>query len=309
MSLSSIHIQKANPNCFKHNAREEKHPANTINKDHTDKNICDIKSEEAQKAFNDLFQERIKKATSNRKADKTNCLVEAVVNIEPDTTQEQLKNLSNYIEKEFKFTLLQTAIHKDEGHIKDDKLEINYHAHLVFATIDENGKQMYRREHINRDKLSNLQDNTAEILGMERGKENSTAKRLSHKDFKEHKKRSEPLEQKINSLELANNEIIKLATENDKTKSEELENIRKQYNELIKQFEDIENDRNRLKMIEKELKEENKKQRQELKENGAIRSDYAQLESNNKLLKEFLKESQKELKQYKPKEKSKGMEI
>jgi chromosome segregation ATPase len=297
MSLSSIHIQKANSNCFKHNAREEEHPAYTIHSYHTDKNTCDISSNEAQNTFDSLYQERMNN-NPHRKADKSNCLVEAVVNIEPDTTKEQLENLGKYIEKEFNFKLIQTATHKDEGHYnKDDIFKVNNHAHLVFLSIDENGKQMNRREHIDREKLSKLQDETANILKMERGETNSKTRRLSHKDFKEHKKRVEPLNHEIETLKNDKDVMLNLAINNDQENNNEMEILREKIEILNQELailkEESKEHKKTLKNDLKTQKDINRELREELKENNATRSDYAQLEQENRDIIEKLKEDNK----------------
>ena len=294
MSLSSIHIQKANSNCFKHNAREEEHPAHTIHSYHTDKNTCDINSEEAQNTFNNLYKERMSN-NPHRKAEKNNCLVEAVVNIEPDTSKEELEELGKYIEKEFNFKLIQTATHKDEGHYnKDDIFKVNHHAHLVFISIDENGKQMNRREHIDREKLSKLQDNTADILNMERGERNSKTRRLSHKDFKEHKKRVEPLTHEIETLKNTKEKMLNLAIDNDKENNNEMDKLREKLEtvnqELARLKEESKEHAKTLKNDLKNQKDINRELREELKENNSTRSDYAQLEQKNRDEIERLKE-------------------
>ena len=56
--------------------------------------------------------------------------------LQPD----KLKKLNENIEKEFGFRAVQTAIHRDEGHIKDGRPIYNYHAHIVFCNLDKNGK-------------------------------------------------------------------------------------------------------------------------------------------------------------------------
>lgn len=193
MAISSINFQKVSTHSLKHNDRTEEKTAKTVFQEFSHKNICDTDSKSALQNFNELYKDSIAKVTGKeRRADKKNTLVEAVVNIKPNTTMEDLKNLQKHIEKELGFKGLQIAIHRDEGHYDDNgKFITNEHAHLSFFTLDrQNGRQMFRREHITRDKLRELQTKTANILNMDRGKskEETGRERLSHKDYKQAKK-------------------------------------------------------------------------------------------------------------------------
>ena len=156
----------------------------------------------------------------------------------------------------------------------------------MFCSLNDEGKQVFRREHIDREKLSELQTETAKILGMERGEENSTARRLSHKDFKEHKERTEVLNEKISSLENKEEKMIALAVENDQKINKELETLRYE----------LKNSKKELKNELDEQKSMNKELRAELQENKANREDYAKLEADNKETIEKLKKKMKKIK-------------
>lgn len=244
MALSSINFQKVSTHSFKHNDRTEERTAKTVHTEYSHKNICDSDSKSAAQNFNELFNESIAKVTGReRRADKKNTLVEAVVNIKPNTTLEDLKELQKHIEKEFGFTGLQIAIHKDEGHYEDGKFITNDHAHLSFFTLDkENGRQMFRREHISRDKLRDLQTETAKILNMDRGKskEETGRERLSHKDFKQSKKlESEKIKELLatkDQLKEANNQLRSFMKDNGANRQDyaELERTKKELEEKLK---------------------------------------------------------------------------
>ncbi len=173
MSKSSINFQKVSTHSFKHNDRTEEKSAGTIFKEFSHLNICDTSSKNAYENFNNFYDEAISKVTGRtRRAKRENTLIEASVNIKPNTTLEDLQELQKHIEKEFGFTGLQIAIHRDEGRYEGDKFITNQHAHMSFFTLDRNtGRQMFRVEHISKEKLSNLQTATAKILDMERGVE------------------------------------------------------------------------------------------------------------------------------------------
>ncbi len=153
---------------------------------------------------------------------------EAVVNLNKEHTLEDVQRLVKEIEKETGFTGVQIAIHRDEGHINERGVpQYNLHAHITFFTLDrQTGKQLMRRDItpsqrreleqeikdkypdigekslkaevkklkqeryklFDRARLSKLQDLTAEVLGMERGKQGSKAIRMEHKQYKEAKR-------------------------------------------------------------------------------------------------------------------------
>lgn len=212
MALSSINFQKVSTHALKHNDRTEEKTAKTVFAEFSHKNICDTDSNEALQNFNDLYKDSISNITGReRRADKKNTMVEAVVNIKPNTTMADLKNLQKHIEKELGFKGLQIAIHRDEGYFDEKgKFITNDHAHMNFFTLDrETGRQMFRREHITKDKLRDLQTQTAIILNMDRGKskEETGRERLSHKDHKQAKKMEALKEKEIKVLKKENSSL------------------------------------------------------------------------------------------------------
>ncbi|MGM9126022.1 mobilization protein, partial [Campylobacter jejuni] len=73
-----------------------------------------------------------------------------VVNIKPDTSMNDLQELSKHFQEKYGFQCYQIAIHRDEGHFNEqgEKL-INHHAHMEFITLDKKtGKNNFRREKI-----------------------------------------------------------------------------------------------------------------------------------------------------------------
>jgi hypothetical protein len=203
---SSINFQKAKAGCFVHNDRSGKNPNYLLDVTYR-KNEYDKSALEATELRDKLWIERIAKAKPSG-LQKKNCVVEAVVNIKPETTMEQLQELAGCIEKEFGFTLLQCAIHGDEGKRDGDTMgHFNTHAHLVFFTLDENGKQMFRLEHITKAKLRGLQDFVAYFLEMDRGVDSreSGRKRLNHYQYKQVAQREEKLQLEI--LDIRNKSV------------------------------------------------------------------------------------------------------
>ncbi|WP_199765379.1 coiled-coil domain-containing protein, partial [Helicobacter felis] len=97
----------------------------------------------------------------------------AVVNIKPETTMQDLERLAAHFKNKYGFQCYQIAIHRDEGH-KDEEgnIRLNQHAHLEFVTLDSvTGKNRYQKSKITPKALSQMQTETADILGMQRGED------------------------------------------------------------------------------------------------------------------------------------------
>ncbi|HEC1733708.1 TPA: mobilization protein, partial [Campylobacter coli] len=204
----------------------------------------------------------------------------AVVNIKPDTSMNDLKNLSKHFQEKYGFQCYQIAIHRDEGHFNEqgEKL-INHHAHMEFITLDkETGKNNFRREKISPKVLREIQTEIAEILGMERGEDKriSGAKRIEPRAYaalkekeKREKKKNINLEQEQEKEQFLNKSEYKKIIE-DFRKSQINQGLDKDFfkelSELKKNFQEIKEDnlsellndilREHLERIEK-LKKEN----------------------------------------------------
>lgn len=109
-------------------------------------------------------------AKSKRKdkfTDKKATLVEAIYELTPETTKEQVIKLTQEIAKITSFTPLHIAIHKDEGHITENNtFQKHYHAHAVFFTLDKDtGKQLKRQKAaLTKENLAKMQDLATEHL-------------------------------------------------------------------------------------------------------------------------------------------------
>ena len=261
MAKSSINILK---NCagFSHNDRsEKKQPEYFLPVEFRKENEFDRNGIEAQK----LLDTYIKEAKENYKKETGQKFqgrvlnFEAVVNLNQNHTMEDLKKLNENIEKEFGFRAVQTAIHRDEGHIKDGRPIYNYHAHIVFCNLDKNGKTLLKN--MTKSDLSKLQDLVSDNLQMERGKpaKETGAKHKHHTVYRAEKEK-EHLENENKSLKM---ELTASVSQCESLKQE-----------LVKA---------------KELQELNKELREELKQAAATREDYAKLEALNKDLKEKIK--------------------
>ena len=244
MAKSSINILK---NCagFSHNDRsEKKQPEYFLPVEFRKENEFDRNGIEAQK----LLDSYIKEAKENYKKETGQKFqgrvlnFEAVVNLNQNHTMEDLKKLNENIEKEFGFRAVQTAIHRDEGHIKDGRPIYNYHAHIVFCNLDKNGKTLLKN--MTKSDLSKLQDLVSDNLQMERGKpaKETGAKHKHHTVYRAEKEK-EHLENENKSLKM------KLV------KAKELQELNKELREELKQAAATREDYAKLEALNKDLKE------------------------------------------------------
>ena len=196
---------------------------------------------------------------------KTITQLSAIVNLNHDHKAKNLKPLLEYLEKSLDTRIIQASIHRDEGHISDDGIPVkNYHAHIEFMGIDSQGNSIRRK--LSQSYLSELQNQTAQILNMQRGtnytrERKPRPKRLNTYEYKAQAKRLQ--EQRLRLSPYPN--IIT----------------------NIKSWITPEPESHQAK--QKELKLEISKLRAELKVWGAKRADYAKLEALNKKLNDKIK--------------------
>jgi len=226
MRKSSIHIEAGKVGEFFHNSRETP-TANSIFSQ-TD-NYCNLTAKEAL----NLYQKELKKRaelytqrTGQKLQKKAITLLSSIVNLKENSTREDLQNVVKLLEQKLNTKVIQFAIHEDEGHIDENTGEnkINYHAHILFMGLDNNGKSV--RKKLTKNLLRELQTDVAKVLKMERGSREKKTRRLDTYDYKQHKK----LEAQ-NTKEL-NKKIAELTKENEalKQKNNEL----KKENETLK---------------------------------------------------------------------------
>ena len=186
MRKSSINISKGERYYFFHNDRT--HPTN--NDIFNEENFYSCSAKEAAKQFDKLIGERSKKykeRTGRKIQSKAFKHLSAIVNLDNWHTENDLKKVVDYLENSLDTKVVQYVIHRTEGHIDKETGEkkINYHAHIEMVGLDSEGRSI--RKKLTRQYLRNLQTITAHFLQMERGQKNSKRRRLSTKEYKEHK--------------------------------------------------------------------------------------------------------------------------
>ena len=205
-NISSINIKPVKDNSQIHNERlgELNYVYSELTKDNeTWKSLekGDISSRLA--SISALY----KKQVGQKMQAKSTPIREAVVNMREDHTMEDLKRLAADLKKEYNIEAFQIHIHRDEGYTKKFKskgelkedIVLNRHAHILFDWQD---KSTGRSIKLARHQISQMQEVTANSLGMKRGqlKENSNTERLEAVAFKQ-KKIEENLKEIIPELE------------------------------------------------------------------------------------------------------------
>lgn len=187
MAKSSIHFRPVKQGSEAHNLRQEK----------LDYNVPELQKDNRSFVLETIDERLTKikrhcKAVSGRKLQKNaQPIKEAVVNLNPETSIEDLKDLSSALKDQFGIDCFQIHIHRDEGHTNaDGDFVVNHHAHMLF---DWQNKDRGTTLKLNRLHMSQIQDIVAEKLNMERGelKVNSNRERLSAIEFKTHKAEEE----------------------------------------------------------------------------------------------------------------------
>lgn len=227
MTISSIHFQKAEVEfAEKHNFRtEKKEPEYLLDKQYRKTNEC-LKLNDPK----ELYQEQLKIRNQNHArgfAPKLKDVYwEAVVNLDEKHSLADVKKVADFIQQKYHLQPCSIALHHDEGYTdKDGTVKYNHHAHLCFLTMDKGISTMRK---IRSKELRQMQTEVAQLLGLERGKENSKATRLDHKQYREKAKELEQkdalYEKEIYSLEQA----LDTAHDRDLETQEELLTLKEQ---------------------------------------------------------------------------------
>lgn len=211
MTISSIHFQKAEVEfAEKHNFRtEKKEPEYLLDKQYRKTNEY-LKLNDPK----ELYQEQLKLRNQNHARGFAPHLKdvywEAVVNLDEKHSLDDVKKVADFIKQKYHLQPCSIALHHDEGYKdKDGAVKYNHHAHLCFLTM-EHGISTMRK--IRSKELRQMQSEVAELLGMERGKENSKATRLDHKQYRE---QAQKLAQKDFVFDVVQKEFIKHTKEQE----------------------------------------------------------------------------------------------
>ena len=257
MAISSINIQPSSGNAIIHNERIFD-VAYALKNDDVNEYHRIASISETRKAIYEDY-----KLNHGRKLNtKATPIREAVVNLNENHTMEDLKKLSEMLDKDYQMKVLHIAIHRDEGHIdKTGEEKINYHAHIVFSNYDFDKHITIKRD---KDVMRKLQTDVANCLGMERGEENSQKVRLDHRQYKramqEVEEKTKELQRELQEVKQENTELKYSFKEMQKTitslenltaeqkrelhsLNSKVKNEKAEYEELLKKLDDLKQDK------------------------------------------------------------------
>lgn len=283
MAKSSINFQKSKGHSFDHNFRKDE-PNYLLKAENRLENFYWKNEKTAREIFDEELLNTKRKGGPIPRFENSHW--EAVLNLNKNHTLEDVQKVARYIEQKFNITCATIAVHRDEGHYKNDKPQYNFHAHITFVTYKD-GQQNWRKEKIKPSDLRELQTAVAEILQMERGQENSKAERLSHRQYKQVAQEKEQLEDKILTLKERNAILEQARKENtglDRAKAFfanifKIKKSKQQYTEkqLLAEIE-------RLKELDKQSREENERLQRQQEQQAQLAAKAAELERQNKEL-------------------------
>ena len=283
MAKSSINFQKSKGHSFDHNFRKDE-PNYLLKAENRLENFYWQNEKTAREIFDEELLNTKRKGGPIPRFENSHW--EAVLNLNKNHTLEDVQKVARYIEQKFNITCATIAVHRDEGHYKNDKPQYNFHAHITFVTVKD-GQQNWRKEKIKPADLRELQTAVAEILQMERGQENSKAERLSHRQYKQVAQEKEQLEDKILTLKERNAILEQARKDNtglDRAKAFfanifKIKKSKQQYTEkqLLAEIE-------RLKELDNQSREENERLQRQQEQQAQLAAKAAELERQNKEL-------------------------
>ena len=283
MAKSSINFQKSKGHSYDHNFRKDE-PNYLLKAENRLENFYWQNEKTAREIFDEELLNTKRKGGPIPRFENSHW--EAVLNLNKNHTLEDVQKVARYIEQKFNITCATIAVHRDEGHYKNDKPQYNFHAHITFVTYKD-GQQNWRKEKIKPSDLRELQTAVAEILQMERGQENSEAERLSHRQYKQVAQEKERLEAEILTLK-ERNAILEQARKDSKGKGflksffDSLFKIKKSEQQYTQEqlLAEIE----RLKELDKQRREENERLQRQQEQQAQLAAKAAELERQNKEL-------------------------
>jgi DNA repair exonuclease SbcCD ATPase subunit len=277
MAKSSINFQKSKGHSYDHNFRKDE-PNYLLKAENRLENFYWQNERTAREIFNEELSNTKRKGGPIPRFENSHW--EAVLNLNKNHTLEDVQKVARYIEQKFNITCATIAVHRDEGHYKNDKPQYNFHAHITFVTYKD-GQQNWRKEKIKPADLRELQTAVAEILQMERGQENSEAERLSHRQYKQVAQEKEQVEAEILTLK-ERNAILEQARKDSKGKGflksffDMLSSIKKSEQQYTQEqlLAEIE----RLKELDKQRREENERLQRQQEQQAQLAAKAAELE-------------------------------
>ena len=231
MTISSIHFQKAEVEfAEKHNFRtEQKEPKYLLDTQYRKTNEY-LKLNDPKELYQEQMELRKQNHCRGFAPHLKDVFWEAVVNLDEKHSLADVRKVADHIQQKYHIQTCSIALHHDEGYKdKDGTVKYNHHAHICFLTMD-NGISTMRK--IRSKELRQMQTDVAQLLGLERGKENSKATRLDHKQYREKAKELAEVEQKQKQAE-AVLQLVEPTLQRNKEEKEQLHGTVKQLQDEI----------------------------------------------------------------------------
>lgn len=329
MRKASFSVEKVSSNTDAHNTREHS-PKYLLGCEEDNPNVY-IKYYDYEE-FQTLAENRYMEVNQQKmqQKQKDSMFEEALISLEKHHTEKDIENLFKDLNKKFTgHTLINLAIHRDEGHFEKDGIEYYPTKHILqkddgWYILDEDDTEILQslqdkdfkpkaedfKIKVNIEDFNKVYNYHAHAVFSRFDLELGKSARLQKKDMSERYKfvaenmqmryapdESRFVKKSINQYKTdksnSRNErlILKKQLENEHQK--ELEKLRDENKSLKIDNEALKIDNEALKYSKKELenqiKDLSKNLKETLKDLGAVRADYAKLEQLNKDLKEELK--------------------
>lgn len=204
MAKSSINFQKSKGHSYDHNFRKDE-PNYLLKAENRLENFYWQNEKSAREIFDEELSNTKRKGGPIPRFENSHW--EAVLNLNKNHTLEDVQKVAEYIEQKFNITCATIAVHRDEGHYKNDKPQYNFHAHITFVTYKD-GQQNWRKEKIKPADLRELQTAVAEMLQMERGEIREKSERITSLNHRQYREVARQKEKLVNELEQKHNQKI-----------------------------------------------------------------------------------------------------
>ena len=190
-------VSKSKPGNQAHNERDfdanHPEPAYFLPRSQRGDNIHITQDLTAKEVYRDYVRTSAYGRKSGRLHHSAKPVREAVIVCTMNTTEKEVRDLIEKLEKGLGIRALYAHVHKDEGHIDEETWEVKHNPHIHFGYTnlvierDEQGRRQGKLTDMNRPKMRKAQDICAEALGMERAPhytKETRKKNLSHQAFR-----------------------------------------------------------------------------------------------------------------------------
>lgn len=329
MRKASFSVEKVSSNTDAHNTREHA-PKYLLGCEEDNPNVY-IKYYDYEE-FQTLAENRYVEVNNQKmqQKQKDSMFEEALISLEKHHTEKDIEDLFNELNKKFTgHTLINLAIHRDEGHFEKDGIEYYPTKHILqkddgWYILDEDDTEILQslqdkdfkpkaedfKVKVNIEDFNKVYNYHAHAVFSRFDLELGKSARLQKKDMSERYKfvaenmqmRYAPDESRFVKKSINQYKTDKSNSRNERLiLKKQLENEhQKEYAKLKEENQALKEENQALKVenkdlkfskkeLENQIKDLNKNLRETLKELGALRPQYAQLEALNKELKEDLK--------------------